>query len=91
LLGNVFLMWVAIGILALQVVFALTALPLELNASGRAIALLEEGVIALSERRASAGSSARRPSPTWPRWRCAWQASYSGSGPGGADRPADPF
>ena len=50
LLGNVFLMWTAIGILALQVVFALTALPLELNASKRAIALLEEEhVIALSE------------------------------------------
>lgn len=50
LLGSVFLMWVAIGILALQVVFALTALPLELNASRRAIALLEEEhVIVLSE------------------------------------------
>jgi hypothetical protein len=50
LLGSVFLMWVAIGILALQVIFALTALPLELNASKRAIALLErEHVIVLSE------------------------------------------
>jgi Zn-dependent membrane protease YugP len=50
LLGSVFLMWVAIGILAFQVVYALTALPLELNASKRAIALLEEErVITLSE------------------------------------------
>jgi hypothetical protein len=39
-LGNVFLMWVAVGILALQVLFALVALPLEINASRRAIALL---------------------------------------------------
>jgi uncharacterized protein len=40
-LGSVPLMWVAIGILALQVVFALLTLPVEFNASRRAIPLLE--------------------------------------------------
>lgn len=42
LFGSVLLMWVAIGVLALQVVFALITLPVELNASRRAIPLLEE-------------------------------------------------
>ena len=42
LLGNVVLMWVAIGILALQVVFAFVTLPVEINASHRAIPLLEQ-------------------------------------------------
>jgi uncharacterized protein len=40
-LGSVYLMWLAIGILALQVVFALVTLPVEFNASRRAIPLLE--------------------------------------------------
>lgn len=40
-LGSVFLMWVAVGILALQVVFALVTLPVEFNASRRAVPLLE--------------------------------------------------
>lgn len=49
-LGNVFLMWVAVGILALQVVFALVTLPVEFNASKRAIPLLEGSrMIALNE------------------------------------------
>jgi uncharacterized protein len=41
-LGSVLLMWLAIGILALQVVFALVTLPVEFNASHRAIPLLEQ-------------------------------------------------
>ena len=41
LLGSVLLMWVAMGTLALQVLFALVTLPVELNASRRAIPLLE--------------------------------------------------
>jgi uncharacterized protein len=41
-LGSVLLMWVAIGILGLQVLFALITLPVELNASHRAIPLLEQ-------------------------------------------------
>jgi uncharacterized protein len=40
-LGSVTLMWLAVGILALQVVFALVTLPVEFNASKRAIPLLE--------------------------------------------------
>ena len=41
-LGSVWLMWLAIGILALQVVFALVTLPVEFNASRRAIPLLKQ-------------------------------------------------
>ncbi len=49
-LGSVFLMWLAVGILALQVVFALVTLPVEFNASRRAIPLLEQRqVIVVSE------------------------------------------
>ncbi len=42
-LGSVLLMWVAVAILAFQVVFALITLPVELNASHRAIPMLEGG------------------------------------------------
>ncbi|MCL5735940.1 MAG: zinc metallopeptidase [Actinobacteria bacterium] len=50
LFGSVLLMLVAVGILGLQVVFALVALPLERNASKRALYLLEQrGVILHSE------------------------------------------
>jgi Zn-dependent membrane protease YugP len=45
LLGSVFLMWLAVGILALQVVFALVTLPVEFNASRRAIPLLERSKV----------------------------------------------
>ena len=41
-LGSVYLMWVAVGILALQIVFALVTLPVEFNASRRAVPLLEQ-------------------------------------------------
>ena len=41
-LGSVLLMWLAVGILALQLVFALVTLPVEFNASRRAIPLLEQ-------------------------------------------------
>jgi uncharacterized protein len=41
-LGSVALMWVAVGILAVQIVFALVTFPVELNASHRAIPLLEQ-------------------------------------------------
>jgi Zn-dependent membrane protease YugP len=41
-LGSVALMWVAVAILGLQVVFALLTLPVEFNASHRAIPLLEK-------------------------------------------------
>lgn len=40
-LGSVALMWLAVGILALQVLFALVTLPVEFNASRRAVELLE--------------------------------------------------
>lgn len=50
-LGNLPLLFVAVGILALQVVFALVNLPLEKDASRRAVRLLEErGLILQSER-----------------------------------------
>ena len=50
LLGSVLLMWLAIGILALQVVFGFVTLPVEFNASRRAIPLLEQRhLIALEE------------------------------------------
>ena len=42
-LGSVLLMWLAVGILGLQVLFALVTLPVEFNASRRAILLLENG------------------------------------------------
>jgi len=48
-LGSVYLMWVAVGILALQIVFALVTLPVELNASHRAIPLLENGRLIVVE------------------------------------------
>ncbi|HEX2986553.1 MAG TPA: zinc metallopeptidase [Chloroflexota bacterium] len=52
LLGIVPLMWVTVGIMGVQVLFALVTLPVEINASGRAIKLLERGrLIALSEKR----------------------------------------
>jgi uncharacterized protein len=41
-LGSVTLMWVAVGILGVQIVFALVTLPVEFNASRRAIPLLEQ-------------------------------------------------
>jgi Zn-dependent membrane protease YugP len=41
-LGSVALMWIAIGILALQVLFAFLTLPVEFNASSRAVDLLEK-------------------------------------------------
>jgi uncharacterized protein len=50
LFGNLLLMLLAVGILGLQVIFALVTLPLESNASKRALRLLEErGVILHSE------------------------------------------
>jgi Zn-dependent membrane protease YugP len=50
LFGSLLLMMVAIGILGLQVVYALITLPLERNASKRALRLLEDqGVILRSE------------------------------------------
>jgi uncharacterized protein len=49
LLGSVTLMWLAVGILALQVVFALVTLPVEFNASKRAIPLLEQRRMILVE------------------------------------------
>ncbi len=50
LFGNFLLMLLAVGILGLQAVFALVTLPLERNASKRALKLLEEkGVILHSE------------------------------------------
>jgi Zn-dependent membrane protease YugP len=50
ILGNLLLMIVAVAILGVQVLFALITLPLERNASKRALKLLEErGVILLSE------------------------------------------
>lgn len=50
LFGSLPLMLVAVGILGLQVVYALVTLPLERNASKRALRLLEErGVIVRSE------------------------------------------
>jgi uncharacterized protein len=48
-LGSVTLMWLAVGILALQVVFALVTLPVEFNASKRAIPLLEQRRMILVE------------------------------------------
>jgi uncharacterized protein len=42
LLGSVLLMWLAVGILALQVLFSLVTLPVEFDASRRAIPLLEK-------------------------------------------------
>ena len=51
-LGNVFLMWLAVGILALQVVFALVTLPVEFNASRRAIPLLEQRRVIISDEEA---------------------------------------
>lgn len=41
-LGSVFLMWLAVGILAFQVLFAFVTLPVEFNASRRAVSLLQE-------------------------------------------------
>jgi uncharacterized protein len=51
-LGIVAFMWAAVGIMGLQVVFALVTLPVEINASRRAVGLLEQGhVIVMSEER----------------------------------------
>jgi Zn-dependent membrane protease YugP len=52
LLGIVPLMWIAVGIMGLQVAFALVTLPVEMNASKRALHLLERGhLVAMSEER----------------------------------------
>lgn len=52
LVGIVPLMWVAVGIMALEVLFALVTLPVEIDASRRAVSLLERGqLIAMSEER----------------------------------------
>jgi uncharacterized protein len=49
-LGSVALMWLAVGILAFHVVFAFVSLPVEFNASRKAVGLLQEGrMIALGE------------------------------------------
>ena len=51
-LGIVLFMWVAVGIMALEVVFAFVTLPVEIDASRRAVELLERGhVIVMSEER----------------------------------------
>jgi Zn-dependent membrane protease YugP len=51
-LGIVPFMWVAVGIMGLEVVYALVTLPVEMNASRRAVGLLERGhVIVMAEER----------------------------------------
>jgi uncharacterized protein len=52
LLGSIYLMWLAVGILALQVVFALVTLPVEFNGSRRAIPLLEQRQMIVAEEEA---------------------------------------
>jgi Zn-dependent membrane protease YugP len=51
-LGSVLLMWLAVGILALQLLFALVTLPVEFNASKRAIPLLEQKQLIVVEEEA---------------------------------------
>jgi hypothetical protein len=51
-LGIVPFMWLAVGIMGLEVVFAFVTLPVELDASRRAVGLLERGhLIVMSEER----------------------------------------